>query len=214
MAGSSDPKFVKVHDFFNLFALGVIVLIDLLYLYLATDWKLIWTPTLLGKESEELFSLFHFIFVSYLVIDSIWIFFFPQCVLSNPDGILFHHLVCLPLTFIPIFHRQYSWYMVFSLCSEVNTFLIILRRHLVLGTLLHTICNAAFYISWIVLRLLLFSFLCILYVFEYLKISKELGTFRNITLLAPICQSVITVLNWKWTVDLLKKSSGERKTKQ
>jgi hypothetical protein len=202
----ADSKLVRIHDLFNLGVLVAIVTIDLTYLYKATEWAEIWTPTMLGAEQNDLFVIFYVVFLSYLIIDSIWIFLFPQSVISNPDGILFHHVVCILLTMVPWLYRQYAWYMVFALSSEINTFLTILRRQLVIGTIAHSICNVLFYVTWVTLRLLLFPLLCYLYTKEYLAISKEIGSHFNFTILAPICQIVITFLNWKWTFDLLKKS--------
>jgi hypothetical protein len=201
-----DLKFVKIHDQFNLALLGAIVIIDLTYLYKTTKWANIWSPTMLGSEEDNLFIFFYAVFISYLLIDSIWLYLYPQSVISNPEGILFHHFVCIPLTLVPWMYRQYAWYMVFALSSEINTFLTILRRQLVIGTISHSICNALFYFTWITLRLLLFPLLCYLYMKEYLAISTEIGSHFNFTVLAPVCQIAITFLNWKWTFDLLKKS--------
>jgi hypothetical protein len=201
---SSD--LIKLHDRFNLVVLGVMVIIDTIYLYQTTVWEQIWTPTSLGSQHDDLFQIFYVIFLSYLVVDSIWIFVLPQSVVSNPEGIVLHHLVCIPLTLVPWFFRQYSWYMLFALSSEINTFLTILRRQLSFGTLSYSICNALFYLTWIILRLILFTLLCFLYFLEYLAISEVIGSYLNLTVCAPICQTAITLLNWKWTYDLVKKS--------
>jgi hypothetical protein len=205
-SSNSSPHLVKVHDFFNLVVLGVIVIIDIIYLHQTTVWAKIWTPTSLGLEHDDLFLIFYVIFLSYLLVDSIWIFLLPQSVISNPDGILLHHLICIPISLLPWFYRQYSWYMIFALSSEINTFLTILRRQLSIGSLSHSICNALFYLTWIILRLFLFTLLCFLYSFEYITISEKLGSYINFTICAPICQTAITFLNWKWTYDLVKKS--------
>lgn len=199
-----DNKLVKIHDIFNLFCLFIIIIIDLLYLYYTTEYNKI--PTELGQNYNNLFLIFFYIFVSYLCIDSIWIIIYPQSIISNPFGILIHHFMCLPLCLVPWYFRRYSWYMIFALISEINTFIIVLRRQFTNGTFLYHICNILFYITWIFLRLVLFTLLCYLYIKEYIIISNDLGTFINLPLLAPIFQISITLLNWKWTFDLLKKS--------
>jgi hypothetical protein len=200
----SDPYLVKIHDYFNLISLSIIVTLIVNYLTQATDLTKLGTPNL-GQEHLDLFFFFFIIFVSYLIIDTIWIYLYPKCVVTDHRGLLLHHLLCIPLCAVPYLEPQFSWHMIFALSTEFNTFLIVLRRQLEVGTFIHRLCDTLFYITWVVLKLILFPWLSYFYSREYVRISTDYGTFHNFTIIAPILQYSITLLTFKWTYDMLAK---------
>lgn len=198
-------SYVIVHDYFNLVTLLLIISILLVYLYKATDFSKIGDEDL-GKKYIHIFHIFFYIFVIYLIVDTIWIYLHPQCVVTDSKGILIHHLLCIPLCLVPWFHPRYSWHMMFSLTTEINTFIIILRRQLEQGTALHKICDFCFYVTWILLKIILFPFLVLFYGWEYHNYSMQCGTYLNLTLTAPAILFLLTILTFYWTYLLLVKT--------
>jgi hypothetical protein len=205
---------VKSHDRFNIGAVAVIVLLDLFYLSEATDFALIGSETL-GVEKSHIADVLLTAFGVYLVADVTWVTIVPGCVMSDPVGIIFHHLVCLVLLAVTFTVRQFSWHFALGLLVETNTIFLTLRRNVHTGSTLHAVFNALFYITWVALRLGLFPVLVVFLCSEYNRYSVSAGTYLNVMLLAPMLQAVITAMSFKWTYDmamkLLRPSNGAGK---
>ena len=146
-------------------------------------------------------------------MDSTVIYLFPSCVVTNPQSLLLHHALLLPLCMIPYFHVQYHWHMMIGLTTEINTFFIVIRRQLPQETISSTLCNILFYLTWILFKLILFPCLSVLFFVEYITHSNstEVSTYMNFTLLAPIIMSALTLLCYKWTYDLLSNLNTKKK---
>jgi hypothetical protein len=97
--------------------------------------------------------------------------------------------------------------MILGLTTEINTFFIVLRRQLQLypKSFVYQICNIMFYVTWIVLKLLLFPFLSYLFLKEYVIYSSEVANYVNLTMIAPVLMVSLTGLSYKWTYDMLSK---------
>lgn len=91
----------------------------------------------------------------------------------------------------------------------MNTFFLILRRIWHVPPV-----SVAFYVSWIGIRLIAYPYL--IYEFALLYVAKaRQGHYVHPMILAPTFQTVFTLLNVKWTVDLVNRKledmrSGKR----
>lgn len=209
---ASHSSHVLTHDIFNLISLSIMIPIILLYCHLATEWDKIGTRDL-GGGHQDLFVTFFTIFMIYLIVDTAAIALFPSCVVTDPRIILIHHCVLLPLCVIPYFHDRYHWHMIVGLTTEINTFFIVLRRQLPQPSLIYNVCNVLFYVTWVLLKLILFPCITVLFLFECVNYSNEVNTFVNITVIAPVLMAALTMLTFKWTKDMLiKMNSSTKKT--
>jgi hypothetical protein len=75
-AGSVDETWHKLHDYFNLAMLPIIVLLNLRYEL---------------SDNDEYFHVYNWTFLAYILLDAIWVLAVP-CV-ASPTTILMHHVV-------------------------------------------------------------------------------------------------------------------------
>ena len=110
---SMSSRDIWVHDMFNLFSLSIIIAVDLIYLVRTTDMNSSGISEF-GVGHEDLFNTFFHLFFWYTVIDTIWILLNPTCIISNPYGIVIHHIMVIFLCAVPYFERRFAWTMVNS----------------------------------------------------------------------------------------------------
>lgn len=206
--GKVDAVFV--HDVFNIIAIFGIIVLDFQYLYHATEWNKIGTSDLGSDYSHMGFTLLA-TFSFYMLIDTIWIALQPKCVLSNPTALIVHHVASFVFLSVPFYEKQFQWHGALNLFVEVNTFFLILRRQASPTSLTYTILDYCFLSTWIFLRLVIFPTLVIFFSYEYLRFTHvdSKGSWVNIMLLAPILQSILTLLGFKWTYDMLIKIASK-----
>ena len=87
-----------------------------------------------------------------------------------------------------------------SCYHQINTWLLILKRHVK-----WRVIEVLFYLTWVVLRLILYPYLIPKYWGLYLEDSKLFGTYWNVILLAPVLQTYLTGLNFWWTITMLRQ---------
>lgn len=201
---SESHEHVVQHDKFNVVVLSVIVGITCYYLAMVTEWNKLGTAEL-GVGYENIFYVLFYVFNSYLLVDVIWILLRPTAVMSSPSSLIVHHVVTFLLTLTPFLVPQFQFHLGTCLLVEMNTIFLTLRRLAVRGTISHRLFDIMFYITWVVLRLIMFPVLFVFYSFEYLRYCTEVGTRINVALFAPILLLALTVMSYKWTVDLLSK---------
>jgi len=182
----------------------MISILDMYYIWSATNISLIGSDSL-GAEHSFLFSWLFWITVIYTVIDFIWISIQPSCVIANHNSIKLHHFVTLVYFAIPFYYPQFSWHTGICLSVEINTLLLILRRKVSRGDILYRLVDASFFLTWMLLRLILSPVLVIFFWFEYNRLSNEIGSHVNLVALAPMLQILLTFLVYKWTFDMLSK---------
>ena len=206
--GSVDAVFV--HDMFNIFAILGIIVLDFQYLYYATEWSKIGTSSLGSDYNQMGFNLLS-TFSIYMLIDTIWIALQPKCVLSNPTALIVHHIASFVFLSVPFFEKQFQWHGALNLFVEVNTFFLILRRQASPKSLIYNIFDYCFLSTWIFLRLVIFPVLVVFFSYEYRRFTQydSEGVWWNIMLLAPILQSILTLLGFKWTYDMSIKIASK-----
>ena len=203
---------IRMHDMFNIYCTGFIVLVDFTYLIYATEWNKFMTSEL-GAGHESLSKLLLASLTLYLTIDTVWIYVQPSCVLSGASALIAHHVAALLFCCIPYNEPRYAWHLAMNLAVEINTFALVARRNVSIHSTEYTILNALFYASWIFFRLFVFPALVLLYYAEYVEYthSPEGGNGNpwNMVLLAPVLQGLLTLMGYKWTYDMLKKMTNK-----
>jgi hypothetical protein len=134
-----DPYWHYTHDIFNLLSIPVILTSNIY---------------LLNNFNPYNLSVYIYIFVLYIFLDTLWLILKPQSV-ASPGTIIVHHIISiigLVLTLQLDFH--FAILGTFGGLIEFNTLFLILRRNLrypIIGDIL----NILFYISWVVIRLIM-----------------------------------------------------------
>ncbi len=200
-----------MHDKFNLLVLPVISFLSMSYFV-----------------DKDCYYLLFYTFLSYMIIDSLWLVIAPKTV-ASPKVILVHHFMgtlgwlCgyytsnirdYTCTGMHQFNHlnTYSLIIVFTLIGvlvEINTFLLIYRRNY--GRNLLT--EILFYSTWIGIRIVLFT--TILTNYASIFIIKDINVYKfSIEIHNPIeiytatffvISIVLMILNYYWTYDLLYK---------
>lgn len=145
--------------------------------------------------------------LGYLLLDTAWILMQPKCVPSGPSVLIVHHIATIVFISIPLLEPRYIWHGALVLLVEVNTLCLVARRRLPRRSWLHGLANAVFYSTWVVMRLFVFPLLVYLFYMEYVTYTHEqaAGNWVNIVLLGPVLQTLLTLLGFKWTFDMLMK---------
>jgi hypothetical protein len=224
-----DENFARdVHDWFNIIVLIPIIAADV------ANWSF-GNGKLLSVLSGSLpmpslwhgdyFPLFFWMTAAYFVTDFVWLLTCPK-VVRSPGVILGHHLVALLYIQIPYFYPEYGWLMGACMIVEVNTWFITARRlfnqqgqivftfsALVPGaTIKVKLISVCFYVTWVVIRLMIYPALLVVVWDEYLKRWSLVGSPLNAITVAPIMQLVFVLLNLKWSNDLLLSKLRSGKT--
>lgn len=130
-------------------------------------------------------------------------------------SLILHHVGTYALVLLPTFRPYYHYHMGLCLLVEFNTLTLVCRRHTTTGSSAYNILNFLFYLSWIVLRLILFPFLTYFFLVEYIRDEDtRKGNYFNQVLTAPTLQLILTSLSVMWTVDLIKKMFKTDKDKK
>jgi len=195
------------HDLGNLLTLPILIIVDLHYLWVDTT-QAYWT--------------FFFVVLFYFVSDLIWVITVPKCVKSVLT-IKIHHTVSISYLILPFTYPEYGRFLGYVMLVELNTWFLIARRYWRRSSKIFSI---GFYITWVTVRVGLFTYLMINSFESYLEkvfvqldvdqsgtlTRREIMRLRNwvhLMMLAPMFQTVFCALNWKWTYDLiLQKMRG------
>ncbi|KAJ1417923.1 hypothetical protein B484DRAFT_400649 [Ochromonadaceae sp. CCMP2298] len=184
---------------------------DVAYLIRATDVSKFGTAEL-GAEHIKLSNILIYCFLLYVVLDLLYVALQPKCVLSAPNGIILHHLLVLLLMHVPILLPAFGYHAASSILVELNTLFLTLRRNVPHDSTHHRVYNFLFYASWLLLRLMLFPVLTVFYVFEYVRYSTLIGTYANPMAWPWLLQGSVTLMGFKWTYDILRKSMRNKNT--
>ncbi|CAE8699333.1 unnamed protein product, partial [Polarella glacialis] len=168
------------------------------------------------------FIVFWWTTLAYFIADIIFVVVFPHCVRS-PTVILQHHVATLGYICIPKARPEYGWLMGACMMVEVNTWFLIARRYFnqrgeimfntgvsLMTSLRLLIVSTCFYISWFVIRLIVYPGLLVTVLKEWQKESQRVGTWVNLLAVTPVMQCIFIFLNVKWTIDLARSKMKGR----
>ena len=168
--------------------------------------------------------------ILYFFIDLLWVARVPICVKSpgviikvrtirltqayhyNCKLTLFlhykHHFIAIFYLIAPLAWPRFRWFMGACLSVEVNTWFLIARRVVykrnysnTLGGNLISIC---FYLSWIIIRCLVYPGLLYMFLHMAEEGIRETGTIMHWELLFVPIHFFLCLLNLKWTYDLFQ----------
>lgn len=207
-----------VHDMFNLVSLLPVIFLN------ASNWSCLSARCILvekGLAFEELwhgeaFWPFWIVTMAYFVVDLIFMIVLPQCV-KSPSVIIKHHVATIGYLFVPFCKPGKGWLMGACMSVEINTWFLIARRTFnrdgnkmfqpgvpLKKSLLLLSVSASFYISWFVIRLIVYPALFIPILQLVYEETWQKGRYFDITMICPPLQAVLIFLNVKWTIDLVR----------
>eukprot|EP00928_Gymnodinium_smaydae_P048116 TRINITY_DN32151_c0_g1_i1.p1 TRINITY_DN32151_c0_g1~~TRINITY_DN32151_c0_g1_i1.p1 ORF type:complete len:407 (+),score=76.96 TRINITY_DN32151_c0_g1_i1:73-1221(+) len=222
-----DNRARDVHDWFNLVALLPVIFFDVI------NWGCpdgscasLFSGNMLANFPRfwhgQAFETFWWTTFAYFVLDLGWMVLLPNCVRS-PDVIIKHHVATIGYIFIPKLRPRYAWLMGACMIVEVNTWFLIARRSFnKLGdkpfavgvthakSLRLLVVSSFFYLTWLLIRLVIYPFLLCVIIREWYLYSIEVGTPLNLIALCPALQCVFIFLNVKWTIDLVRSKLKSR----
>ena len=179
-----DERWHLIHDAVNIAVLPLVVIVNVLYLALGDQYT----------------NLQFFTFLAYIVFDTLFIALKPNCV-ASPGVIIAHHLlVVFGWSWMLLDSTFYPW-VSYGILVEINTWFHVLRRNFRSSLIIQIL----FFVSWFVLRDIMYPLVLYEFVFEYLRYSAEKNTFMNGALLILLLMIFLTGLNLKWTVELSRK---------
>jgi hypothetical protein len=152
-------------------------------------------------------SIIIYRFIGYIIIDSLIIYNYPNCVISKPRDLLIHHGITFIVCLSPVIEKYFEWHASLALTIEIQTVFLTLSR-LIMNktTLLYKIINTVFYILFIVFRIFIFPLLTVYYYIEHQKYSVKCNSQFNIAITAVIGFFVITLMGFMWIYKFLKKN--------
>lgn len=208
----ASAREVVIHDYINLILLSLISAVDVYYLSITSTWSELGTAHMGDTfESHRVSRILSYMFLSYLAFDTVWIALFPSCVLPKPMEVIVHHIATIALASIPLYSKQFEWHSAAAMSVEISTIILIARRRLKKDSFLHRLSETAFYVLWVIYRLLLFPFFVVFFWLEYIRFSKMIGSYINPVIITSPLIGVVTIQGFIWTVALarnfMKKSS-------
>lgn len=196
---------LRRHDHFNIIVISLIIFLDAIFLLKAltcddSNWMTSSCPLLCVAFYAVWFS-----FGTYLVCDLIWIVQIPNCVASDPNAIIVHHLFTIGLMIIPLYHPELSLVLGIDLMVEVNTLFLTLRRNSDMEGIFFRVCNVMFYATWVIFRLIMFPIVTVIMFNKFVVISTRTGSYFNLIGLSTLIQAFITTMSVFWTAQMLHK---------
>jgi len=211
----SDDMARDLHDFFNLIILVPIIVLNILN----WNWEKLMNCNLQdGFPTHawhgDFFHAFFLVTTLYFIADLIWILVCPRCV-KSPLVIVQHHVATLLYISIPYHFQQVRWAMGVCMMVEINTWFLIARRMFnhqgfppwkidlpYVVSIRVKLISICFYISWIVIRVIVYPVIMLPYWRMYRDKSVMWGQF-NVMTLCLVMHTLFCVLNLKWTSDLI-----------
>lgn len=207
-----DKKQVFYHDVFNVFYLLFVIYVD--SQYLCQSFGAFGVPQAKNEEEEMAnVRLVLKVFSLYLVVDTLWVAVLPSCIPSKPIEIIGHHCVTLLYVYFPWYYREFGVPCACDCLVEINTLCIVLRRNVPEGGILKKFFEIGFLLTWVFFRLVLFPYVLYSTFSQYLSYSAAVGSFRNVMVMGPVFQGVLTIMGLYWTALLVANSKKRAKQK-
>ena len=121
MGGQTKMLNIILHDIFNVIVLSIISLLNTTYLLLVVT-------NIYDHVAIKLFPVILYSFIGYIIIDSLLIYHYPNCVVSKPRDLLIHHGITLIICLSPVIEKYFEWHASLALTIEIQTVFLTLSR--------------------------------------------------------------------------------------
>jgi len=198
---------VLLHDIFNVSILSIISILNAIYLLLVIS-------DVYDYLTIPLFPIILYSFMGYIVLDTIIIYYFPDCVVSKPRDLLIHHGITFIICLSPIIEKEFEWHAGLALTVEIQTVVLTLNRLAIDKTnSINKIISIMFYILFVAFRVIIFPILTVYYYITHQKYSIKCNTQFNIAITAVIGFSIITLMGFMWIYKFIAKKQICKKIK-
>jgi hypothetical protein len=207
-ASNVDPYWYKLHDIFNIISIPIVAIPNLVYILRAKYVGFENMPSVLAHldsgyvDDDAFYHFLHWLFVAYLIIDTVWVIVRPRSV-PAPVMIVLHHIVSLLGWSMPVltgapYLRKWT---TLAMMVEANTFFLILRRNV--SGRVNFVLDYFFLLTWVVFRVAAYAYITIFYPYYYFDqiFSWELNASKSCYIMVIF----LDIMNAKWTADLLYK---------
>lgn len=197
--------------------------------YLHDIWNLVWLPIIYISNVNLLINytyynetIFICIFVTYIILDFLWIYTLPFSV-KTPEIILLHHMLCyiglLYLYYLPIVNfslvlikdnmtlleiinlLNIKYVIYIATLTEGTTFLRILRNRTT--GIVYTTLDIMFIMSWIIIRLFVGPMITIILLINVLK------KYNGILCMLSILSTLLNCMSFYWTYQLFDSTKKQ-----
>jgi hypothetical protein len=208
----------RMHDRFNLVCLPVICSLYSWHMYSLYTAEpdvdpfagVVFSPRRQVPEGNDSWCCLWWFFWAYILVDTMWVLMYPECV-ASPTAIIVHHVICLIGWHIVMVWPAWEFYTSAGLIVEFNTFFLIAKRQFRSVEALHLFDN----VTWVFSRLCVFPLVCWNFLCVYIHMCKAYPTFQmgfiNTGLHGFLSCLIVTCQNFKWTYD---KWIAPRRNKQ
>ena len=213
-----DMDLCRKHDNFNLIALPMIAISNLVYFFSSSNWSafhpfrdgLSAAYYKLNVSDTQSIPWGHtyvfWLFCIYMVADIVWLTVKPETV-ASPQTIVVHHVFALMGVLMGVLEQRWSWWCSLGLLVEINTVFLLLRRRYP-GIF---VIDASFAITWIGIRNVIYPISTTAFVFEYFEYSARRN--HNYINSGGMVLGTMLLLNFlfvKWTLNFIQ---GQKKDK-
>ena len=212
-AAKLDPRMNFLHDWYNILTLPGVRCANIFHIKACYDAPSDPDPltifSLTRVSNSGYFSVIWWVFLVYILIDTMWLLIYPRSVVA-PGPILIHHFTLITAWLIIFAWPGYEFYMSASLLVEVSTFFLIAKRQATRGTMLHSCLVLGDHISWITVRSLGVPLMNYngFHIWKYLSAIKcadensvSLRCYWNSGLFTVVAGTAISIQNLMWTMD-------------
>ena len=195
------------YDVFTMIALTFISIANIVYLSVATDFSVMGTP-LLGASHTNLFGVFYYPFICYLVVDAIWIGAVSKRLSEDSFSFVSHYGSVFILCLIPLVYPQLEWVMAVNLLVLNRPLIRTIMCYLPHDSCMYRASDAFFTITLDLLQCVGLPVLFIYFLVDYQKQSTQDNT-ANIIFIGAFVLGVAAVFNFKWSYGMIGKASKE-----
>jgi hypothetical protein len=190
------------HDTFNLLLLPIIVLVNIktIHTFFLSEHAHIDE----SAAQDQAWNLQIGVLCCYILCDTIWILFNPDCVAALKTILLHHCVVFFGWLLVPHQVVEFRKIATCLLSVEINTVFMIARKYSPFQKYpsLVSFFRTGFYATWIPLRTVIFPYCCYLGFLQVVRFYSTKKSYLNVATVGWVLLLFITALNVKWTYDL------------
>ena len=144
---------------------------------------------------------------TYIALDGLWIAIQPHIV-GSPNTLIGHHLATMLIVAHALANPLHTRYISWMTIVEVNTFFLILKRHVS-----HPIIELAFKLSWAAIRIIWFPIVAVYFSFFIGGWGTGwISLGRRLSVCGCLCGLAMLQLQWTWNAmiaPILQKGTAE-----